>query len=77
MYVAAYVYPGCRKETVRKLDERTYELIVREPAQGNRANHRARELIAEQCGITNTDVRILTGHRSRKKVFVINSRDNL
>lgn len=72
MYVAVYVYPSCRKEVVRKVDEHTYQIQVRQPAQGNRANDRVRIILADEYVMTHSDVRLVAGHRSRKKIFVIN-----
>ena len=72
MYVVARVYPACRKEVVRKISPDTYEIMVREPAQGNRANRRVQAIIADMYDTPIADLKLLIGHRSPKKVFVIN-----
>lgn len=71
MYVKIFVTPDARKETVEEKGE-SLIISVREPATGNRANHRVRELIALRFSQPIEKVRILTGHRSRVKMVSIN-----
>lgn len=70
MYVKALVTPGARKERVEEKGD-TFVLSVREPASGNRANTRVRELLALRFGVQVGEVRILTGHRSRVKMISV------
>ncbi len=72
MYIKVFVTPGAKKEKVEEKGEMLL-ISVREPASGNRANDRVRELIALREGIPVGKVRILTGHRSRSKMISINS----
>lgn len=69
MYVRVRVYPGSKKETVRKNREHYYEVFVKEPAERNLANHRTRILIAEVYGVTEQNVRLVTGHHSPVKIL--------
>ena len=71
MYIKVFVTPGAKKEKVEEKGE-TLLISVREPATGNRANMRVRELIAERQGVLVGKVRILTGHHSRVKMVSIN-----
>lgn len=80
MFIKVFVTPGAKKEKVEagppgeggtKGD--ALRIAVREPATGNRANTRVRELIAERFRAPVGKVRILTGHRSRAKMISINS----
>ena len=72
MYIKIFVTPGAKRE---KIEEKGEELLisVREEAQGNRANDRVREIVAERTGAPLGKVRILTGHRSRAKMISISS----
>lgn len=70
MYIRVDVTPGAKKETVKKEGEK-WHISVREPAEGNRANTRVRELIALECSVSVSRVRILTGHHSRTKMISI------
>jgi len=72
MYIKVFVTPGAKKEKVEEKGE-TLMISVREPAMGNRANDRVRELVAMREGKPLGLVRILTGHRSRAKMVSISS----
>ena len=72
MFIKVFVTPGAKKEKIEEKGE-TLAIAVREPAMGNRANDRVRELIALREGVPLGKVRILTGHRSRAKMISINS----
>lgn len=71
MYVRVRVTPDTKKERVTKLSETEFDIMVREPAQQNRANERVRMLVARECGVSLTAVRIVAGHRSRTKVMSV------
>jgi len=70
MYLKVLVTPGARKETVEEKGD-TLSIAVREPAQGNLANTRVRELVALRFQQPIGSVRILTGHRSRVKMISV------
>ena len=76
MFIKVFVTPGAKKEKVeirpaKKADDETLLISVREPASGNRANLRVREIIARRLGTPLGSVRILTGHRSRAKMVSV------
>ncbi len=80
MYIKVFVTPGAKKEKVEvahpdKGEEKGDVLVVavKEPAAGNRANQRVREIVASRMRIPLGKVRILTGHRSRGKIISIDS----
>ena len=70
VYIKVFVTPGARKEKVEEKRE-TLLISVKEPALGNCANDRVREIIAERFGALVGNVRILTGHRSRGKMVSV------
>jgi uncharacterized protein YggU (UPF0235/DUF167 family) len=70
MYIKVFVTPDAKKEKVEEKGE-TLLISVREPAMGNRANDRVRELVAKREGVPFGKVRILTGHRSRAKMVSV------
>ena len=72
MYLKVFVTPGARRESVKERGE-TLSVAVREPAEGNRANTRIRELIALRYRVSVGKVRILTGHHSRSKMVSISA----
>lgn len=70
MYVKVFVTPSAKRESVQEKGD-TLVITVREPAMGNRANQRVREIIAARVGKPVSKVRILTGHRSRAKMISV------
>ena len=72
MYIKVLVTPGAKREKVEEKGE-TLLISVREPASGNHANTRVREIVAMRTGSSLAKVRILTGHRSRAKMISISS----
>lgn len=73
MYIRAQVKPGAKKESIIKTDEKTYSISVREPATQNLANNRVRELLALELGIKPQKVKMISGHRSPRKIFSIDT----
>jgi uncharacterized protein YggU (UPF0235/DUF167 family) len=71
MYVRVHAVPGARKENVTKIDETTFNIKVREPAERNLANGRIRELLAREFRVSVPQVTMLTGHRSSSKMYSI------
>lgn len=71
MYIRVHVNAGARKERVMKIDETTYQIAVKEPAERNMANTRIREILSEEFNVPVTEVKILTGHRSSSKMLTV------
>jgi len=78
MYLKIFVTPSAKREKIevvntgkggKKAD--VLAIAVKEPAIGNRANTRVREIVAERMGKLLGQVRILTGHHSRSKILSI------
>lgn len=72
MYLKVYVTPESRRERVETVDEYLH-ITVKEPARGNHANCRVREIVAEMHSVPLWKVAILSGHHSRGKMLVVNS----
>ena len=70
MYIKVFVIPDAKREIVTEKGE-MLAISVREPASGNRANTRVREIVAERQMVPLGKVRILTGHHSRVKMVSI------
>lgn len=71
MYVKVRVYPGMKKEKVTKLEAHHFEIITKAPAEQNAANRRVREIIADIYGVTDKQVRLVTGHHSPSKILEV------
>ncbi|MFA5942559.1 MAG: DUF167 domain-containing protein [Candidatus Paceibacterota bacterium] len=76
-YLKTFITPSAKREEIKTLSAKgkeggeTLAISVREPATGNRANLRVREIIAERFGKPVGKVRILTGHHARSKMISI------
>ena len=71
MYVRVHAVPGAKKERVTKESETVFYIAVKEPAEQNLANKRIREIVAQECGVSTTQVKMLTGHRSCSKMYSV------
>jgi uncharacterized protein YggU (UPF0235/DUF167 family) len=71
MYVRVEAKPGSKRESVMRVDDKTLSIAVREPAERNLANARIRALVAEEFGVPMGKVKMISGHRSPRKIFDI------
>jgi uncharacterized protein YggU (UPF0235/DUF167 family) len=71
MYIKVRVVAGAKKESITKKNTTTYQISVREKAEGNRANTRIREVFASEYSIPIARVRIVSGHHSSSKILSI------
>lgn len=71
MLVKARVFPDSRRESIEKESDDLYRIKVREPAEQNRANQRARELLAATLGEKLGAVKLVAGHRGQNKRFEV------
>ncbi|MFM2374351.1 MAG: hypothetical protein RLZZ234_346 [Candidatus Parcubacteria bacterium] len=69
--VVVHVRADTRRERVTKDAKGEFYIEVREEAARNAANQRAREIIADAHGTEVKKVKIVTGHRSPKKIMSI------
>ena len=71
MKLRAKVKPGSRRESIERAADGSLIVKVRAPAQEGRANDAAIAVIAEFHGLPRSAVRLISGARSRSKVFLI------
>jgi len=71
MLIKVRAKPKSKKEGVKKLAEKFFEVRVNAPPEKGRANDRIRELLAEYFGIPKSKVRLIRGETSRDKVFEV------
>jgi len=71
MYIRVKVTPGAKKEVSKKTGEFEYEISVREKAERNMANMRVLEMLAKELGKNIGEIRLISGHHSRVKMFSI------
>ncbi len=71
MYVSVRVMAGARRESVEELKNGRLKISVKEPAEQNRANRRALELVAAHFHVLKSRVRLISGHTAPSKLFSI------
>lgn len=71
MHIKVRVTPGAKKEIFKKVNEDTFEVSVKEKAEGNKANGRMLELVTRHFGIKKGALKIITGHHSPRKILFL------
>ena len=63
------VNPSSRENTIHISDDGAIKIRVTSPAESNKANSAAIELLPETIAIPKTNIQILRGKTQRKKLF--------
>jgi uncharacterized protein len=71
MRVTAHVTPRSRRPGVERLPDGTLRVAVGEPPEDGRANDAVVALVAAHLGVPRSRVRIVHGHRGRRKILEI------
>lgn len=66
------VKPGSKIEKIKKIDDKNFEVWVKEPAKQGKANSRLLKVLADYFKIPLSKVKIVAGHTSKKKIIEIN-----
>ena len=69
--ISVHAKPGSRKGRVVAVTDDAVELAIDAPAREGEANEAGGELLAEALGVKRRDVTIVSGHKSRDKVFAV------
>lgn len=70
MYVKVHVHAGEKRESIVRKGSGLV-LFIKEKAERNAANARARELVARAFKVNLKTVRIVSGHKNPSKMFEI------
>lgn len=71
MYLKIKVRAGSRREEVKRVNENTFEISVKEEAKRNMANNRILEILSSELKIPINKIRIINGHQSPSKLISI------
>lgn len=71
MYVRVHVVASAKRESVTKKSDTEFTITVQEPAERNMANKRIHLLLARELNISQTQVKMLTGHHSSTKLYSV------
>jgi uncharacterized protein YggU (UPF0235/DUF167 family) len=72
MYIKVKVQAGAKNEEIKRKNNDTFLIKVREKAERNLANKRVCELLAQYFEISLNKIRIINGHQSPSKILSIN-----
>jgi len=70
MYIKVKVTPDSKKEDVVQKSEDTWIIKLKEPAEGNKANNRVKEIL--EFYFQTKNILLVNGHKSPNKLFLIN-----
>ena len=65
------VFPDAKRQSIEQTTDHTLRIFVREPAERNQANKKVLELVADFYNLPKNHLRMITGHRSLKKIIQI------
>lgn len=71
MRISVKVHPRSRQERVEQAAEGEFEAWVREPPEGGEANRALVELLAYHFSVPKSEVRIVRGAASRRKLVEV------
>lgn len=71
MKIFVKVKPSAKKEFVEKIDETNFVVAVKEPAKEGRANWAVLRALAQHFKVSPSQVRIISGQKSRQKLVEI------
>lgn len=69
MKITVQVKTNSKKESVEQQSNGVYVVRVNTPPIEGRANIRTQELLSEYFQIPKTSVQLISGHKSKKKIF--------
>lgn len=69
MYIKVKVVVNSKEEKIEKLDDDSYKVWVRAPAERGLANSRVKEILVEEFRTKN--IRLVSGHTNPSKIFSI------
>ena len=71
MKISVQVKTNSKIESVTLQDDGTYLVRVHVPPVDGKANERIRELLSSHLGIAKSNIELVSGMKSKKKVFFV------
>ena len=65
------VIARAKKEALLKISDNNYKIKVSSPPERYKANQRVIELLSSEFGLKRSDVKIVSGHTSNRKIIEI------
>lgn len=71
MKITVKVYPKSKIESIEKISEREFKVRFNVPPEHGRANKKLVEILAEYFEVSLSEICIISGTRSKKKIVEI------
>ncbi len=71
MLIHIKVTAGAKKDSVKKKNDTSYIVTVKEEAKDNMANRKMMSLMAEELNVPTAAIRIITGHHTPSKIVEV------
>lgn len=71
MKISVIVRPNSKKELVEKIDEKTLQVHVKEPAKENKANIALINLLSDYFKVPKSKISIVAGMKTKHKIIEI------
>lgn len=71
MLIRVKVFPNSKKDEIKKKREDSFEIRVREKAEGGMANRKVLEMLSSYFNISRNKFRLVRGGKQRNKIFEI------
>ena len=73
MKLTVHVKPNSKHESVEELDDGSLIVKVNAPPTEGKANQRVIKLLSKHFRIPQSEIQLLSGHKGRKKTFLLPS----
>ena len=71
MLIRVKVITGAKKETIKKIEQDTYAVSIKEKPERNEANRKIVEIISLEYDVPKNKIQMITGHKSKSKILCI------
>jgi uncharacterized protein YggU (UPF0235/DUF167 family) len=71
MYLKLHLTPAAKRDQVTRVSADKFAISVKEKAEGNMANKKALDILAEYLGVRAASIRIVSGHHAPHKIISI------
>ena len=71
MFIKIIVFPNSKKQSIKELSDKKFEVYTKSGAKNNTANKEAITLLASFLKIPSKNVRIISGHHRPHKMLEI------
>ena len=71
MYIKVHIHPKAKKPKIEERKPLYFDVYVKEKAERNLANNALIKLLSEYFNVSDSQIRIISGHHNRSKLISI------